>query len=126
MEFGDLFDGLPGNWTAEEVVTTLLETEGFRLVRIVSTGQATPAGEWYVQDEAEWVLVMRGRAGLLIEGESNARILDPGAYALIPAHVRHRVEWTDSDQPTVWLALHFPGLTQPPNPGGFKPPRPAR
>jgi cupin 2 domain-containing protein len=25
----------------------------------------------------------------------------------IPAHKRHRVEWTDSCQPTVWLALHY-------------------
>ncbi len=71
MEFGNLFDGLPGNATAEEALTTLLETEGFRPVRIVSTGQATLEGEWYDQDNAEWLLVVRGRAALLIEGESN-------------------------------------------------------
>ena len=27
---------------------------------------------------------------------------------LIPAHRRHRVEWTDPEAPTVWLALHYP------------------
>jgi len=25
---------------------------------------------------------------------------------VIPARCRHRVEWTDPDQETVWLALH--------------------
>jgi cupin 2 domain-containing protein len=24
----------------------------------------------------------------------------------IPPHARHRVAWTDSQEPTVWLALH--------------------
>ncbi len=112
MEIGNLFDGPPGGSTAEEMLTTLLETGGFRLVRIVSTGQATPEGEWYDQDEDEWVLVVRGRAGLLMEGEGGARIMNSGDHALIPAHVRHRVEWTDPRQPTVWLALHFPGSTR--------------
>ncbi len=30
----------------------------------------------------------------------------PGDYVLIPARKRHRVEWTDPGQKTVWLALH--------------------
>ena len=42
--------------------------------------------------------------GPLIEGEAAPRILAPGDYVLIPPHVRHRVEWTDADEPTVWLA----------------------
>jgi cupin 2 domain-containing protein len=25
----------------------------------------------------------------------------------IPAHRRHRVEWTDPGQPTIWLGLHY-------------------
>ena len=29
----------------------------------------------------------------------------PGSYLNIPAHLRHRVDWTDPDQPTVWLAI---------------------
>ncbi len=109
MKTENLFDGLPADGTAgeAEALTTVVDAASFRLVRIVSTGQATPEGEWYDQDEAEWVAVIRGHAGLLIEGEGEARILNPGDYVLIQAHVRHRVEWTDPDQPTVWLALHF-------------------
>lgn len=108
MESGNLFDDLPGERTPEETVATLLESPEIRLMRIVSTGQATPEGQWYDQDEAEWVMVARGRAGLQIEGEEGARSMAAGDYVLIPAHVRHRVEWTDPDEPTVWLALHCP------------------
>ena len=25
----------------------------------------------------------------------------------IPAHRRHRVEWTDPHEPTIWLAVHY-------------------
>jgi cupin 2 domain-containing protein len=31
----------------------------------------------------------------------------PGAYVHIPAHRKHRVEWTDPNQPTIWLAVHY-------------------
>jgi cupin 2 domain-containing protein len=33
--------------------------------------------------------------------------MKPGDYLDIPAHRRHRVEWTDPAQPTVWLAIHY-------------------
>ena len=49
---------------------------------------------------------VRGR-GVVLEGETEVRVLRPGDYLLIPAHCRHRVEWTDPEQKTVWLALHF-------------------
>ena len=77
-----------------------------RLERIVSHGQATPPGEWFDRDRDDWVVLLRGGAGLLFEGESESQVLRPGDYLLIPAHARHRVEWTASDEPTVWLALH--------------------
>lgn len=78
-----------------------------RLERIVSTGHATPPGQWLDQDTNEWVAVLRGRAALRFEDEEGPRVLGPGDCALIPAHRRHRVEWTDPDEPTVWLALHY-------------------
>ena len=33
----------------------------------------------------------------------------PGDHVHIPAHTRHRVEWTDGREPTVWLAIHYAG-----------------
>jgi cupin 2 domain-containing protein len=112
MDSGNLFAGLPDK-LAEEAFSTLLEAAGLRLVRIVSTGQASPSGTWYDQAEAEWVVLLRGNAGLLIEGEAAPRRLGPGDWLLIPAHLRHRVEWTDPDQPNVWLALHHQAATVP-------------
>ena len=107
MQSANLFDRLPGSGSDEEL-TTLVERAGSKLVRIVSTGQATPKGVWYDQDDNEWVVVLRGGAGLRIEGEDDVRVLSAGDYVDIPAGLRHRVEWTDTDEPTVWLALHYP------------------
>jgi cupin 2 domain-containing protein len=103
---GNLFDDLPER-RPEENFSALLDQPGFRLERIVSTGQATPSGTWYDQPQSEWVVLLTGSAGLLIAGEPEARQLKPGDWILIPAGVRHRVEWTDPDRPTVWLALHY-------------------
>ncbi len=106
MKASNLFSRLP-NAIPDEVSEALVRTEHFTLERIVSAGQATPAGEWYDQDTHEWVILLSGRAGLLFEHETQVHELQPGDYVLIPAHCRHRVEWTDHTQHTVWLALHY-------------------
>ena len=95
---------------SEEQVDVLVEEGGLRIERIVSTGQASPPGFWYDQDEHEWVLLLAGRAGLLFEGEASPRLLEAGDQVLIPAHVRHRVEWTAKDEHTIWLAAFYPAL----------------
>ena len=106
LEAGNLFrDIAPAG--AEEEITALLTTRHLRIERIVSHAHASPPGFWYDQDQAEWVMVMTGSAGLLLDGEAAPRRLGPGDYILIPAHLRHRVEWTAADQPTVWLAIHL-------------------
>jgi cupin 2 domain-containing protein len=35
------------------------------------------------------------------------RVMRPGDHVQIPAHRRHRVAWTDPEQLTVWVAIHF-------------------
>jgi cupin 2 domain-containing protein len=105
-ETANLFANLAVSRDAEQF-TGLLATPGLRLERIVSLGQATPPGEWLDQARAEWAILLRGAAKLLFEGESSARDLTPGDYVIIPAHCRHRVEWTTPDEPTIWLALHY-------------------
>jgi cupin 2 domain-containing protein len=106
VESGNLLASLPGGLAAEQM-TELLASENVRIERIVSTGQASPPGFWYDQDWAEWVLLLAGSAGVLIEGEAAARTMRPGDYLHIPAHRRHRVAWTDAAHPTVWLAVHY-------------------
>ena len=84
----------------------LLARPGLRIERIVSTGQATPAGEWLDQAWDEWVLLIEGSARLEI-AEKPERRLERGDHLLIPAGTRHRVAWTDPDRPTIWLAIHI-------------------
>ena len=66
----------------------------------------TPPGEWLSQAHEEWVLLLKGAAILTLEGEAPL-MLGPGDHVLIPADLRHRVDWTDPRAPTVWLALHI-------------------
>ena len=101
----NIFDDLPEN-TAEEALNDLLKRPGIRIERIVSTGQASPPDFWYDQPHDEWVIVLSGSAGLLVEGEPEA-VLRPGDYVFLPAHCRHRVSSTDTEAPTVWLAVHI-------------------
>jgi cupin 2 domain-containing protein len=51
-------------------------------------------------------VLLRGAAGLQLADEPDERRLAPGDWLLLPAGCRHRVTWTTSDGPTVWLALH--------------------
>ena len=103
---GALLADLPGDRTQEHI-ERLAGSETVRIERIVSYGQASPAGFWYDQDWAEWVVLLSGSAGLLFEGEAEACTLRPGDCVDIPAHRRHRVAWTAPDMPTVWLAVHY-------------------
>jgi cupin 2 domain-containing protein len=102
---GNIFDSLP-DATAHEKFTALLRTDSMTIERVVSHGQASPPGFWYDQARDEWILLLAGSAGLRFESESAARHLGRGDYVHIPAHMRHRVEWTDAHEATVWLAIH--------------------
>jgi cupin 2 domain-containing protein len=103
---GSLFSNIPAA-LRDEQIESLLSRADIRVERIVSKGQSSPVGFWYDQDWSEWVVVLAGSAGVLIEGEAAPRVLNSGHYIDIPAHVRHRVEWTDAEQPTIWLAVHY-------------------
>jgi cupin 2 domain-containing protein len=102
----NVFDDLPVHLPVERI-DVLVSGRGVRVERIVSTGQATPRGQWYDQDTDEWVLLLRGRARLRIESEAEPRDLYPGDHVLLASHVRHRVESTDDAGPTVWLTVHY-------------------
>jgi len=102
----NLFDDPPAE-LPEELFQPLLEGGSFRAERIVSLGHASPPGFWYDQDDHEWVIVLQGRAAVEIEGQPEAIELRRGSYLNIPAHARHRVAWTDPNERTVWLAIHY-------------------
>ena len=91
----------------EEIFETLLERKTFRIERIVSHGHCSPKGFWYDQDEHEWVVVIKGSAVLCFDGINETVEMNPGDYLFIDRHVRHRVDWTDPEHETVWLAIHY-------------------
>ena len=102
----NLFDDIPVR-AADEVFSEVLVRGNVRIERIVSTGQSTPADKPYRQANDEWVLLLAGSVGLRIEGEGE-RDLRPGDHVLIAAHRAHWVTYTARDEPTIWLAVHFP------------------
>ena len=93
----------------DEVTETLASDEHFLFERIVSHGHTTPGDKWYDQPRDEWVVLLTGAARLRFEGDDEGLELRPGDSLKIPAHRRHRVEWTTPDEETVWLALHYKG-----------------
>lgn len=98
--FANIPDVLP-----EELFTTLLKQDNVQIERIVSKGHSTPSGEWYDQAQDEWVLVLEGQAVLAYEHQKLT--LTAGDTVFIPAHTKHRVEWTAPNIYTVWLAVHL-------------------
>lgn len=112
---GNLFQDLPKQ-LENELFTTLAEASGVKIERILSQGQSSAPGFWYRQDQHEWVIVLQGAAILRFDDGPNPQLkatrpkemrLGPGDYLLIPAGERHRVEWTDPAQLTIWLAVFF-------------------
>jgi cupin 2 domain-containing protein len=90
----------------KELFETLIQTENIHIEHIVSKGHTSPEEGWYDQDRNEFVLVLKGAARLEFE---NGRVVSMGVgdWLEIPAHVKHRVVWTDGEGETVWVAVHF-------------------
>ena len=103
-DFGNLFTDLPAG-LPEELCETLAENHSVRVERIVSHGHASPPSFWYDQPQHEWVVLLKGAARLAFEERTVA--MKPGDFINIPAHQKHRVEWTTPNEPTVWLAVHY-------------------
>ncbi len=107
LNTANLFSDLPDKLAAE-LVSVLVETPSIRIERIVSTGHCSDEGFWYDQQESEWVIVLKGEAELRFADGSPAKTLCPGDHVMIPAHQKHRIDWTSASEPTVWLAVFFP------------------
>jgi cupin 2 domain-containing protein len=102
----NLFANLPADFQTE-ISSVLAQGPHVRIERIVSNGQASPRDFWYDQNQDEFVVVLKGAARLRFDnGVVN---MTPGSFLNIPAHQRHRVDWTTPDEPTIWLAIHYGG-----------------
>ena len=101
----NLLENLPSEFK-EEIFDVLCKSGSVQIERITSSGQSSPQGFWYDQDNSEWVILLKGSACLEFE-DSMEIVLKPFDYLLIPAHKKHRVKWTSSEETCVWLAVHF-------------------
>jgi cupin 2 domain-containing protein len=101
----NIFDSLPKDLSLE-VFEDVVRSSTVRIERIVSKGHRSPDTGWYDQDENEWVMVVEGRATLEFEDGTKCD-LSAGDYINIPAHVKHKVAWTDQNEITVWLAVFY-------------------
>jgi cupin 2 domain-containing protein len=104
MNAGNLLANIPAA-LPNEVFETILNKPNWRVERIVSQGQSSPDGFWFDQETSEFVVLLQGAARLRFEDE--AIEMQPGSFINIAAHRRHRVEWTDPRQTTIWLAIHY-------------------
>lgn len=100
----NIFDQIkPAN--EREIVEKIFANGDICIERIISAGQSSPEGFWYDQPQNEWVIVLKGRG--IIEFEDRLIELGTGDYIFIAAHRKHRVKFTDLNEETIWLAVHF-------------------
>jgi len=83
----------------------LLHHDKFRIERIISNGQTTPAGKWYDQENDEWVILLQGEAQIEFLSSGIVDLIQ-GDYIWIPSHTLHRVTGTSLKPDCVWLALY--------------------
>lgn len=88
---------------SEELSTILTENSAVKIERIISTGQTS---DWYDQEETEFVALLQGEARL--EYENGEFItMKSGGTLIIPPHKLHRVCYTSSEPPCVWLCVFW-------------------
>ena len=92
-----------------ELSEILVSENCVRVERIVSLGHVSPEGFWYDQPEHEWVAILAGEAKLRFDDREDLIRLGAGDWINIPAHRKHRVEWTTPERPTIWLAVFYHG-----------------
>jgi cupin 2 domain-containing protein len=102
----NLFTNLPSQ-LPDELFQTLLENQHAKIERIISKGHSSPVDEWYDQAQDEWVVLLQGQARLQFATDRSIINLKAGDYLFIPAHEKHRVEWTDPTCESIWLAIHL-------------------
>ncbi len=102
----NIFEGIPQKFD-EEIFEDLIRSDKIRIERIVSKGHISPNDFWYNQEENEWVIIIKGEARIKFHDGEKIFHLSEGDYLNIPRHTKHRVEWTDLSQETIWVAVFY-------------------
>jgi cupin 2 domain-containing protein len=90
----------------EELIEVIAKSNNAYVERIISTGKITPVEEWYDQKTDEWVVLLQGTARLCYDNGEEIT-LNAGHHVFLAAHVKHRVTYTSSEPPCLWLAVHI-------------------
>lgn len=106
MSIENIFSGIPQQIT-QEITDVIVSSPEARIEKIVSKGHSSPRDYWYDQEQNEWVIVIKGKARLEFYGEIQLVELNEGDYINIPSHKKHRVDWTDPESETIWLAVFY-------------------
>ena len=88
---------------SEESTAILAENETLRIERIVSAGQTS---DWYDQEETEFVVLIEGNAEIEYDNGKCVALVK-GDMLLIAPHERHRVSYTSSTPPCIWLCVFY-------------------
>jgi cupin 2 domain-containing protein len=94
---------LPELPLSDDLTTILAENKNVRIEHIISTGQIS---DWYDQTESEFVLLLEGNA-VLEFADGRVVKMTKGDTILINPHERHRVSFTSSEPPCVWICVFF-------------------
>ncbi len=105
MDIKNIFESIPDNLD-EEFFELLVQNENVKIERIISKGHRSPESGWYDQEQNEWVILLKG-AAILTFDDGKEIILKAGSYVNIAAHQKHKVQWTDPETETIWLAVHY-------------------
>jgi cupin 2 domain-containing protein len=89
----------------QEQFFELIKNDNIRIEKIVSNGQSSPINFWYAQEKNEFVLILKGNA--ILEYEDKEVDLKEGDFINIKAFTKHRVKYTNKDEPTIWLAVFY-------------------
>ncbi|MBL8500068.1 MAG: cupin domain-containing protein [Nitrosomonas sp.] len=105
MKSHNIFTGIPPNLD-QELFEFLAGNDKVVIEKIISKGQKSPESGWNDQKKNEWVMVLKGKGTLSFEDGTSVH-LNEGDFITIPAHKKHKVSWTDPDNETIWLAVHY-------------------
>lgn len=97
------------NISDEEIFISLYKSPSVYIEKIVSTGQATPDNVWLEDERSEWVMLLKGKAGIKF-ADSDEFELHEGDYFLIPAFTKHRITFTSTETECIWLAVYFKSM----------------
>ncbi|MCU0372536.1 MAG: cupin domain-containing protein [Ignavibacteria bacterium] len=79
------------------------------LEKIVSKGYRTPQKKWLTSGKDEWVILLKGKAGIMFENGVELELRE-GDYVSIPGNTKHKVTYTSKRPECIWLALHYKNI----------------